>query len=85
MDNTKFSKFVKENTVIVRKGSAIRARKVDPENTRLAGNTEHDCEHCDQRVTNQIIFYQKKWTAYKNEPYWYAKCTNCKSILNHRY
>ena len=71
---------------MVRRGSAIKARrKTDPENLRLAGTTEHDCEYYDRRVTNQIIFYQKKWTQYKDEPYWHSKCTNCKKVLNHRY
>jgi len=85
MDNTKFTKFIKDNTITVRKGSVLLAKKNDPENCRLAGRAEHDCEHCNERVTNQIIFYQKKWTAYKNEPYWFVKCTNCKRILNKKY
>jgi hypothetical protein len=70
---------------MVRRGNARSAVKTDPENTRLAARAEHDCQYCDQRVTNQVIFYEKRFTAYKQEPYWYSRCTNCKLVLNHRY
>ena len=90
MEQQKFIDFVNKNMKIARRGETPTRKvdgriKPDPDNTRLASQCTHDCEHCKRPVTNQVIYIEKKWKAYKQEPYWRHKCTNCKTVLNRKY
>ena len=84
MDNNKFEEFVKQNTRIVRRGEtltrkvAYRAKKIDPDNMRLASVHVGQCGDCQRQVTNHTVVIVKKWTAYRGDPYWTKKCLNCK-------
>jgi len=87
MEQQKFIDFVNKNMKLARRGELPTRQtkhrfKVDPDNTRLASECTHDCEHCKRPVTNQVIYIQKMFTSYKQEPYWRQKCTNCKTVLN---